>query len=184
MQAISYQPAEAEDIDLFQLLEQWEPTDNTVGPSTRIPFGSAPAQASYTGAMESVPVLKRAAEVLAPVPGTPILNNRPTPSFAFQQYSDQAPDEATYLMYAPGVCLKGRHITESLLPKACPPACTPWQQQPIYMPPQQSLSSALIAQGTILAHVQPHESKACACLTGQGSRCCAARQRSITWMSH
>ena len=161
MHSSTYQPAEAEDVDLFELLEQWEPTDNTVGSSSRTPFASAAAQACRMG-VGSIPSSSRAAEVLPPVPGTPIQMKRPTPSAALQQYPDQAPDEATYPMYAPELYMSGRQVAWSSVPTACPPAAfTSWQQQPIYMPPQPSLhqhsshqhSSAHIAQGTVLSHL-------------------------------
>ena len=155
MQAMPSQPAGAENVDLFELLEQWEPTDSTVGAPPRTPFGSAPALSSFMGAQDSFDPPSQARALSTPVPGIPLPPERAIPpggfSPAFQQPFDQAPGEATYLMYPPGLCLKARHIREKAGAREYPPAFTTWQQQPVYMPPWQSTSSANIPAGTCFA---------------------------------
>ena len=59
------------------------------------------------------------------------------------------------------------------MPRAYSPAFTTWQRQPMDVPPQQSMSSALIAQGTLPAHILFHWSDASRTIskpdrTGQG----------------
>lgn len=183
MQESSHQLAEAENIDLFELLEQWEPTDSAIGPPSGTPFGSAPAQTSCMSALASYHPRSQARALSTPVPGIPvppaIALSSANFSPAFQQNSDQAPGEAAYLMYAPGRYLKGRHLGGSPMPRAYPPPFISWQRQPIDMPPQQSMSSALIAQGTLPAHVFPAlltQAGLSACLTGHGKVYCCARQ--------
>ena len=161
MQTMPLQPAEIEDVDLFELLEQWEPTDSNAGPPPRTPFGSAPALTSYMGAQDSYPLHSEARALSTPVPGIPLPPERANPfssfSPAFQQPFDQAPGEAAYLMYAPALYLKARHLRGNPGSRAYPPALSSWHQEPVYMPPRQSTSSANILEGESLAHGPLHK---------------------------
>ena len=159
MHSLPSKAAGAEDVDLFEFLEQWETTNSTISPLPRTPFGSAPALSSYVGAQDSFPLPSQARALSTPVPGIPHPPDRAIPlasySPAFQQPLDQAPGEAAYLMYAPALYLKARHIRGNLGPREHPPpALASWQQQP---PPRRRASSANIAQGTCYAHGLLHK---------------------------
>ena len=146
-----HQIAEAEDVNLFDLLEQWDPTDSVSGPSLRTPFGLAAIDSSDVVTPGLVSPQGRDGASLAPVRSSdlpPLPPDREIPMPPFRQHFDHILGEARHSMPAHGPYLERGHVGGSPVPQADSSAIISAQQQAISPQPQEGLPSPSDAEGT------------------------------------
>ena len=179
-----YRSAEAEDLDIFELLARWEPTDSVAGPSSRPRLGSVTSEVPPVAAPEPLFFPGRSVALLTPVRGTPLDPDRSPPMPPFQQQRGRSQEGARYPGLAHGPYLRRRFARGSPISQATCSAFSLGAQQPICALPQQGVSSTYDAEGVSLfqeTHKPPQNLTACGCQTGQGNIRCIFRQHYSAW---